>query len=72
MKIANAIKPGRIEEVGLKKTECFRSVGIEAQKSSYQQGNKYRETDQYPTWSATSIALQSRRRTSPLLSDDGS
>jgi len=30
-----------------------------------------KETDQYPTWSETSVALQSRRRTCQLLSDDG-
>ena len=30
-----------------------------------------KETDQYPTWSETSVALQSRRRTCQLLSDNG-
>ena len=30
-----------------------------------------KETDQYPAWSETSVALQSRRRTCQLLSDDG-
>ena len=31
--------------------------------------NRYRETDQYPSWLETSVALQSRRRTCQLLSD---
>ena len=30
-----------------------------------------KETDQYPTWSETGVALQSRWRISQLLSDDG-
>lgn len=70
MKIANAMKADRSEEMGLEKKKT--SNVFEVPRSTIKiKLNRYRETDQYPSWSETSVTLQSRRRTLQLLSDDG-
>ena len=40
-------------------------------KSKLTARKKYRENDQYPTWSKTRVALSYSRRIYQLLSDDG-
>jgi hypothetical protein len=64
MKMANAIEAVRSEEMGLKIVP--RSTLIDKVNST----ETYRETDQYPTWSETSVAQYSQR-TCQLLSDAG-
>jgi hypothetical protein len=71
MNMANAMKAVRSEEMRLKK----KSKVFEMPKSTLKNKVKnketdVKETDQYPTCSETSVALQSRRRTCQLLSDD--
>jgi hypothetical protein len=68
MNMANTMKAFRSEEMRLKKNRRYSKC---LNRHSKIKLNRYREIDQYPTWSETSVALQSRRRTFRLLSEDG-
>ena len=68
MKMVNAMKAVSSEEISLKKNlRCSKC----RDRHSKIKLNRYRETDQYPTWSETSVALQFRRRICRFLSEDG-